>query len=67
MFCYAEISLYLQVKTSKNLFTECVLLLYLYLHLLYLLCLLLGYAVAQFVGALRYMPEGCGSDSRLCH
>jgi hypothetical protein len=27
----------------------------------------LGRAVTQFVEALRYKPEGCVFDSRLCH
>ena len=27
----------------------------------------LGHAIAQFVKALRYKPEGCGFDSRWCH
>jgi hypothetical protein len=26
-----------------------------------------GHAVVQFVGALRYQPEGHGLDSRCCH
>ena len=27
----------------------------------------MGHAVAQLLEALRYMPEGCGFDSRWCH
>jgi len=26
-----------------------------------------GHTVVQLVEALRYKPEGCGFDSRLCH
>jgi hypothetical protein len=28
---------------------------------------ILGHAMAQFVEALRYKPDGCGFDSRWCH
>jgi hypothetical protein len=40
---------------------------------LFILCikhictLQVGHAVAQLVEALRYKPEGCGFNSRLCH